>query len=76
MPSRDPQPRGHVQPLKTPPTPWGRLRGSHGLSLRELEERSGISRGTLSRIEQALYPSPEQARQLLELYASMEQEGK
>ena len=45
--------------------PWSEKRTAKGLSLRELETLTGIHRGTLSRIERGLAPSPEQAAKLL-----------
>jgi Helix-turn-helix len=51
-----------------PDSPWGRLRGPLGWSLRELAERTGISAGDLSRIERGFGPTPDHARRLLEVY--------
>jgi hypothetical protein len=53
---------------KAPDTPWGRLRGARGWSLRELEARTGINAGVLSRIERGTSPTPDQARALLAVY--------
>jgi transcriptional regulator with XRE-family HTH domain len=48
-----------------PATPWGRLRAERGWSLRQLAERTGINKGTLSRIERGFGPTPDHARRLL-----------
>lgn len=54
---------------KAPDTPWGRLRGARGLSLRELEEKVGINAGSLSRIERTPGgATPDQARKLLAFF--------
>jgi hypothetical protein len=53
---------------KWPDTPWGRLRGEKSWSLRQLEARTGINAGVLSRIERGFGPSPDQARKLLAAY--------
>lgn len=51
---------------RAPDTPWGRLRGERGWSLRELGLRSGVNPADLSRIERGIGgPTPEQARRLL-----------
>jgi transcriptional regulator with XRE-family HTH domain len=47
---------------------WKALRERDGLSLSELEERTGINRGTLSRIERSHEPLPHQARALLAVF--------
>lgn len=51
-----------------PDTPWGRLRGTRGWSLRELAALSGINAGELSRIERGMGPTPDRARILLAIY--------
>ncbi len=49
-------------PRRAPETPWGRLRNEVGWSLRELEERTGINRGDLSKFERGRgCPTPDQA---------------
>lgn len=53
---------------RAPDTPWGRLRGARGWSLRELSRRSGVNPADLSRIEHGLGPTPDQARLLLTAY--------
>lgn len=54
---------------KAPDTPWGRLRGARGWSLREVEARTGINAGVLSRIERGIGgPTPDQALALLTTY--------
>lgn len=53
---------------KAPDTPWGRLRGARGWSLRDLERESGINAGVLSRIERDTRVTPDQARTLLAVY--------
>jgi transcriptional regulator with XRE-family HTH domain len=62
------KPRGRRQAIRVAPTGWGRLRQRLGRSLRDLEEETGIGRGTLSRIEQAPFPSPRDAHRLLAFY--------
>jgi transcriptional regulator with XRE-family HTH domain len=62
--------------VKTPPqrrprfpdTPWGRLRGSAGWSLRDLAALTGINPADLSRIERGIGPTPDHARRLLAVY--------
>lgn len=50
------------------PTTWTGLRAERGLSLRQLEARTGINRGTLSLIEAGrLIPTPDQAAAILEV---------
>lgn len=44
---------------------WREARLAANLSLRELEERSGINRGELSRIERGIGPRLDQAQSLL-----------
>jgi ribosome-binding protein aMBF1 (putative translation factor) len=47
-------------------TPWGRLRGETGWSLRELARRSGVNAGEISNIERGLAcPTPAQALAIL-----------
>ena len=53
---------------RAPDTPWGRLRGSRGWSLRELAARTGVNPADLSRIERGMGPTPDQARRLLAEY--------
>lgn len=47
---------------------WRERRLELGLSLREVEERSGINRGTLSQIERGYGPRMDHARRLLAVY--------
>ena len=44
---------------------WSELRVAGGLSIRELETATGISRGVLSMIESGRAPTPEQAAAIL-----------
>jgi transcriptional regulator with XRE-family HTH domain len=54
---------------RSPNTPWGRLRGERGWSLRDLAARSGVNIADLSRIERGLQgATPDQARAILEAY--------
>lgn len=54
---------------RAPDTSWGRPRGARGWSLRELEARTGINAGELSRIERGRStPSYEQARAIVRAY--------
>lgn len=46
--------------------PWAEARRAAGLSLRELEQRSGVNRGLLSLLERGrLIPTPDQAAVIL-----------
>lgn len=52
--------------LRPGPTEWGRLRASAGVSLRELERRTGINRGLLSMLDRGRYlPTPAETRKIL-----------
>lgn len=53
---------------RAPNTPWGRLRGERGWSLRQLAEQSGVNPADLSRIERGMGPTPDQARKLLAIF--------
>ena len=44
---------------------WRQLRQQKGLSLRELEKRTGINRGRLSVIERGLPASPDEAMRMV-----------
>ena len=44
---------------------WRQLRQARGLSLRDLEKRTGVNRGRLSVIERGLPPSPDEALKIL-----------
>lgn len=48
-----------------PQTAWRKLRIEAGLSIRQLQARSGIHRGRLSMIERGLPPSPTEAAAIL-----------
>lgn len=48
-----------------PQTPIRQLRIAAGLSLRELEKRTGINRGRLSIIERGVTPSNDEAAAIL-----------
>jgi transcriptional regulator with XRE-family HTH domain len=50
---------------------WKALREHAGLSLSELESRTGINRGTLSRIERSHEPLPHQARALFNVFDNL-----
>lgn len=63
--------RPSARVITTPPAKrhtWRGMREVRGLSLRELEERIGLNRGLLSRIEHGFGPTPDQARALLAFY--------
>lgn len=61
--------RRRGKPRQAPDTEWGRARAVLGWSLAELEERTGINRGELSRIERGLAcPKRDQARRLNAVY--------
>lgn len=47
---------------------WRERRIALGLSLREVEEQTGINRGTLSQIERGYGPRMDHARRLLAAY--------
>ena len=52
---------------RPPARTWRDLRTESGLTLRQLEELSGINRGELSRIERGrTCPTPDQARTMLQ----------
>jgi len=53
----------------------GTQRRMHGLTLPELADRTGIDKGTLSRYERGLTPTPEHARRLAEALAAAAREG-
>ena len=46
-------------------TPIRQLRLAAGLTIRELERRTGINRGRLSIIERGVTPTPAEAQQIL-----------
>jgi transcriptional regulator with XRE-family HTH domain len=48
---------------------WRQLRQAKGLSLRDLEKRTGVNRGRLSVIERGLPPSPAEALAILQALA-------
>ncbi|MGV1029634.1 MAG: helix-turn-helix domain-containing protein [Dermatophilaceae bacterium] len=48
---------------------WRQLRQAKGLSLRDLEKRTGVNRGRLSVIERGLPPSPAEAQAILQALA-------
>ena len=51
---------------------WRDLRAERGLSLRELERRTGINRGDLSKIDRGrLAPTPGQAAVILEVLTNV-----
>ena len=55
-------------------TPLRQLRKSAGLSLRELERRTGINRGRLSIIERGVTQTAEESAKILEALRSKPQE--
>ncbi len=54
-------------------TPIRQLRLAAGLTIRELERRTGINRGRLSIIERGVTPTPAEAQQIL---AALRQDGR
>lgn len=48
-----------------PPSPLGNLRRAAGISIRELERRTGINRGRLSIIERGVPPTEDEAQRIL-----------
>lgn len=62
---KTPQPASAGRP--TTPS-WREERLRLGLSLREVEELTGINRGTLSQIERGYGPRMDHARRLLQAY--------
>ncbi len=54
---------------------WRTRRLDLGLSLREVSRRSGVNRGTLSRIERGWPAGPEDAARLVRVFEAAEQEG-
>lgn len=66
---------GYNQPQATSrrrSSSWRDVRQGLGLSLREVEERTGINRGEVSRIERGFGPRPEHAVALFRLYGLAE----
>ncbi|HVM30752.1 MAG TPA: helix-turn-helix transcriptional regulator [Candidatus Limnocylindrales bacterium] len=61
-----------AEPGRTRALTWRDLRQARGLSLREVEERTGINRGLISRIERPTDLTPERARALLAVYDEAE----
>lgn len=49
------------------------LRVERGVSIREMERRTGINRGRLSLIERGIEPTPDELRRYL---AALEEEGR
>jgi transcriptional regulator with XRE-family HTH domain len=49
-----------------PNTPLRQIRVAAGLTIRELERRTGINRGRLSIIERGVPPTDEEARLIME----------
>ena len=49
-----------------PHTPLRQIRLAAGLSLREVERRTGINRGRLSIIERGVSPTDEESQRILE----------
>lgn len=50
---------------EAPQTPLRQIRKAAGLSLREVERRTGINRGRLSIIERGVTPTAEESAQIL-----------
>ena len=50
----------------TPQTPLRQVRLAAGLTIRELERRTGINRGRLSIIERGVPPTEDEARRIME----------
>lgn len=56
--------------LRAGSSEWGRRRLEAGLSIRDLEARTGIHRTTLSLLERGrLVPTPEESTKILAVYA-------
>lgn len=51
---------------EAPQTPLRQVRVAAGLTIRELERRTGINRGRLSIIERGVPPSDDEARRIFE----------
>lgn len=74
--SQDMRRRGRVQPLVERPSIYARRRVAAGLSLRQVQERTGLNRGLVSMVERGIMiPTSEQSRLLLDLYAQVEYES-
>ena len=59
-------------PKRWPPTPWGQLRRKAGLSVREAEELSGVSRVYITWAETGRFLlSPDQSAALLIAYGQV-----
>ncbi|RLB44783.1 MAG: hypothetical protein DRH30_00575 [Deltaproteobacteria bacterium] len=69
------KPHGRRQPLRGGDTFYGRKRRALGLSLRQVEARTGIIRGAISQIERGrLIPTDQESSTLLEHYAQVQSE--
>ena len=51
---------------EAPHTPLRQIRKAAGLSLREVEKRTGINRGRLSIIERGVTPTEDESQRILE----------
>lgn len=62
-----------TQPLRTPRTPQGEARKQAGLSLRQVEDATGINRGMISMWERGrLLLTLEQVQKISEVYEATE----
>lgn len=57
---------------QSPRQTWRQLRERRGLSIRELERRTGVNRGRLSMIERGLPASPDEAARIVAALAQPE----
>lgn len=65
--------QGRLYPPAMAGVNWRKRRTKVGLSIRELEQRTGINRGRLSIIERGVPPSPDEAARLEAVLATAEQ---
>jgi predicted transcriptional regulator len=68
-----PRPHGRRQPLREGSTIYAQRRVALGLSLRDVEHRTGINRGFLSRVERGrMIPTADESAVLLNFYAQVQ----
>ena len=71
------KPHGRRQPLRGGDTYWGRRRRAVGLSQRQVQARTGLSRGVLSGIESGrVNPTIKELEMLTDLYDAQVQSNR
>lgn len=67
------RPRGRRQPLREASTVYAQRRVALGMSLREVERRTGLNRGFLSMVERGrMIPTADESATLLNFYAEVQ----